>query len=217
MDSARWETEALRESRSRHTERPLVSKRTPELPDDLVTLREAHESTGIPVNTLRKWARRNHVASTLDSSKQPALRMVSLSEVQARPATLGRTEPDPGSASPEPAEVATSTGGAEAPEGTMLVPIDAWNKMLIQLGNLHESGQQLAEARERAAKAETEATFLRERLAELRTAASASPAVGGRQPVSPVVEERGQEPVEPHTETTSLWRVVYRGWQHRRR
>ena len=40
--------------------------------------------------------------------------------------------------------------------------------MLNQLGNLHEAGQQLAEARERAAKAETEALFLRERLAEMR-------------------------------------------------
>ena len=38
-----------------------------------------------------------------------------------------------------------------------------------QLGNLHEAGLQLASARERAAKAETEATFLRERLAEMRT------------------------------------------------
>ena len=41
--------------------------------------------------------------------------------------------------------------------------------MLDQLGNLHQAGQELAEARERAAKAETEATFLRERLAELRS------------------------------------------------
>ncbi|MEA3502093.1 MAG: hypothetical protein U9R47_04905, partial [Actinomycetota bacterium] len=50
----------------------------------------------------------------------------------------------------------------------MIVPVDAWNKMLTQLGNLHEAGQQLAEARERAVKAETEATFLRERLVEMR-------------------------------------------------
>ena len=50
----------------------------------------------------------------------------------------------------------------------MIVPIQAWDKMLNQLGNLHEAGQQLAEARERAAKAETEASFLRERLAEMR-------------------------------------------------
>jgi len=56
----------------------------------------------------------------------------------------------------------------------ILVPLDSWQKMLTQLGNLHEAGQQLAEARERAAKAETEAEFLRERLAELRSEATAS-------------------------------------------
>jgi hypothetical protein len=67
----------------------------------------------------------------------------------------------------------------------MLVPIDAWDKMLIQLGNLHQAGQELAEARERAARAETEATFLRERLAELRAAGA------------PVEPEPVQSPVEP--------------------
>ena len=49
-----------------------------------------------------------------------------------------------------------------------LVPRDAWDSMVSQLGNLHQAGQDLAEARERAAKAETEATFLRDRLAEMR-------------------------------------------------
>jgi len=70
----------------------------------------------------------------------------------------------------------------------MLVPIDAWDKMLLQLGNLHQAGQQLAEARERAARAETEAAFLRERLAELRET-SAAP-VG----MSAVTPPRGDEP-----------------------
>lgn len=50
----------------------------------------------------------------------------------------------------------------------VLVPIDEWSRILRQLGNLHEAGQQLAEARERAAKAETESSFLRERLRETR-------------------------------------------------
>jgi hypothetical protein len=50
----------------------------------------------------------------------------------------------------------------------MIVPIAAWDRVLMQLGNLHKAGQELAEARERAARAETEAIFLRERLAELR-------------------------------------------------
>ena len=51
----------------------------------------------------------------------------------------------------------------------MLVPRDAWDKLMDQLGNLHEAGMHLADARERAAKAETEATFLRERLSEMRS------------------------------------------------
>ena len=56
----------------------------------------------------------------------------------------------------------------EVPNGSILVPLDAWDRLLSQLGNLHEAGQQLADARERAAKAETEAEFLRERLREMR-------------------------------------------------
>jgi hypothetical protein len=50
----------------------------------------------------------------------------------------------------------------------VLVPVDEWARILSQLGNLHQAGQQLAEARERAAKAETESIFLRERLRESR-------------------------------------------------
>ena len=53
-------------------------------------------------------------------------------------------------------------------EGSLLVPLDAWNTVLNQLGNLHESSQQMAEARERAAKAEAEADFLREKLKNTR-------------------------------------------------
>jgi len=53
-------------------------------------------------------------------------------------------------------------------EGNLLVPLDAWNTVLSQLGNLHEASQQMAEARERAAKAESEADFLREKLKNTR-------------------------------------------------
>ena len=53
-------------------------------------------------------------------------------------------------------------------EGSLLVPLDAWNTALNQLGNLHEASQQMAEARERAAKAELEADFLREKLKNTR-------------------------------------------------
>lgn len=80
----------------------------------------------------------------------------------------------------------------------MIVPIDAWNKMLNQLGNLHEAGRQLAEARERAARAETEARFLRERLSELRVEMSDLRAQ------TTTVAETQPQPVPP------LWLGVYR-------
>ncbi len=109
----------------------------------------------------------------------------------------------------------------------MIVPVDAWNKMLNQLGNLHEAGQQLAEARERAAKAETEARFLRERLAEMRDAAGQleSPAAGQLEsPVGDVAEIHdpavGTVPDSPDAsadaETVTFWRYVVRGWRGRR-
>ena len=53
-------------------------------------------------------------------------------------------------------------------EENMLVPISAWTKVLDQLGNLHEADKLMAEARERAAKAEAESEFLREKLKNTR-------------------------------------------------
>ena len=53
-------------------------------------------------------------------------------------------------------------------EENMLVPISAWKKVLDQLGNLHEADKLMAEARERAAKAEAESEFLREKLKKTR-------------------------------------------------
>jgi len=51
---------------------------------------------------------------------------------------------------------------------SVLVPLDQWNRLLGQLGNIHEAGQQLAEARERMGRAETENVFLKERIRDLR-------------------------------------------------
>lgn len=112
----------------------------------------------------------------------------------------------------------------------MLVPIDAWNKMINQLGNLHDAGQQLAEARERAAKAETEALFLRERLAELRQiplTVTTDPPVAARieDPVpdgDPVAENPVDLPAESVealeiADTTTYWRYLTTGWRDRKR
>ena len=57
---------------------------------------------------------------------------------------------------------------SEINEESLIVPLEAWNTVLNQLGNLHEASQLMAEARERAAKAEVEAEFLREKLKSTR-------------------------------------------------
>ena len=166
-----WETEALRASPQRAAEEEIddTGESTPQ--GRWATLREANRATGIPVETLRKWARRGTIPTFLQATQLGTnIRLVDLDGVQERAAELGRTlNPDPESTEPtSPPPQPTATKAGPAPPGTMIVPIDAWNKMLNQLGNLHEAGQQLATARERAAKAETESTFLRERLAEMR-------------------------------------------------
>jgi len=70
---------------------------------------------------------------------------------------------------PQVSPSSSSTPAAAEAAGDMLpIPRSALERMFEQLGNLHAGGQELAEARERAARAETEATFLRERIAELR-------------------------------------------------
>jgi len=173
-----WETEALRSS----TARPMpasVGSNGEKRGSDWVTLRQANEMTGIPIKTIRKWARHEHIATYLEDSDVGQLRMVSLSSVQDRALRIGRrgdqvAKPPTETGQPRQSPLGVQTPpteppAAEQPRGTMLVPIDAWDKMLLQLGNLHEAGQQLAEARERAVKAETESSFLKERLSEMRT------------------------------------------------
>lgn len=170
-----WETEAIRTAAHRVAEADLDTDGEPADTSRWVTLRQASRATGVPVETLRKWARRGTVPTYLEPTNHgTTLRMVDLDGVTARAAELGRLPQSRGTITisvSEDAEDDTTpvrTAKPEVPPGSMIVPIDAWNKMLNQLGNLHEAGQQLAEARERAAKAETEARFLRERLAELR-------------------------------------------------
>lgn len=114
-----------------------------------------------------------------------------------RPVAAPSAQPEP---DPDP--------DREPDPDTLLVPVDAWNRMLTQLGNLHEAGRDLADARERAARAETEAEFLRDRVHDLRdrlAAAEAPPSTA------------------PETDTTaagpaaSLVRSTYTRWRARRR
>ena len=151
-----------RSNPQRHDRRPG----TPEPPDPPqqprgITLRDAAARYGVSVGTLRSWAKNGRI----DASKDERGRwLADPASVAAESARTAGTPPVTRAPGPAP----TSTGPTD--DGTaMLVPRDAWDRLIDQLGNLHEAGLMLAEARERAVKAETEASFLRERLAEMRS------------------------------------------------
>lgn len=259
--SQRWETEALRSGSLSRTSPPRPSAKQQTSDTNWVTLREAETATGIPVNTLRKWAWKNAIPTYLRPDGDVSLRMVDLDAVITHAHELGRHtvprpdaepeiddetveveplvddvpdedtlddtvdefDPAPDTDAKEPSEPSDAGDDSppSAPEGTLIVPLDAWNKMLNQLGNLHEAGQQLAEARERAAKAETEAKFLRERLAEVRTqntdGSELSEELGV--PLSKgTAEERSPDAgVSAEPQSTSYWRYLTFGWRDRKK
>lgn len=146
-----------------------------------VSLRAAEQAIGVPAATIRNWARKGRIPSRVEERDGERRRLVEIGAARERARSLGRLD----EAAPPPA-----TGQAEpvpppapVPDDHVLVPLDAWEKVLLQLGNLHTAGQELAEARERAAKAETEAQFLRERLAEMRPSPTPEPSLP--QPIEP--------------------------------
>lgn len=127
-----------------------------------IPLREAEHRFGIAVATLRTWARKGSVDAVMVDSEGARQWMVTPESVAHH---ISRSGAQARRATPSSARATTGPTG----DGTaMLVPRDAWDRLIDQLGNLHEAGLMLAEARERAARAETEAGFLRERLGELR-------------------------------------------------
>jgi len=227
-----WETEALRDTGS---SRRMPAGQTNELlaGEDWLTLKEASDVTGVPTNTIRKWARHENIPSYLEKTEDGHLRVVSLDGIRQWASEIGRElewseevddedlvvdlSPKPDA---DPVEVTEPEATDPAvPEGSMLVPLDAWNKMLNQLGNLHEAGQQLAEARERAAKAETEAQFLKERLSEMRSQLEGE-RLSAAQPEGEVVEDHPAETAPQPTTTLggtaiSLARRFYEGLRDR--
>lgn len=183
--------------------------------DDWLTIREASAVTGISATTLKKLARSNDIPSHLERTDDGFLRIVSLEAVKRWSDRDTDTPSESTRSAAEGTEVdltadEKSTEHPDIPEGTMLVPLDAWNKMLNQLGNLHEAGQQLAEARERAGKAETEARFLKERLRELREQLEETPE---DQPAT-----RSQTDSTSGLQSTrSIVRKIYSDWRRNRR
>jgi len=98
----------------------------------------------------------------------------------------------------------------ELAPGQMMVPIDAWTRILEQVGHVHEAGQQLADARERAARAETENGFLKEQLRDLKTQnrpprRPAAPAAETTPAAAPVEPPAGRVRLRRAREAASRW------------
>lgn len=156
------------------------------------TLSEAAEQADVSVSTLRAWYRQSKIRSRMVAGPHGQQREVVLADVmeRAEQAKATRRSQQAAEAAPE------RSPQVEAPPDTVLLPIDAWERVLAQLGNLHEAGQQMAEARERAAKAETKAEFLaqrlREREEELKRLQAPDP-----DPKDQDTEHAAQEPTPP--------------------
>lgn len=214
-----WETEVLR-SAPRPASAARPTRTLLDDPDDWVTVREASAATGMSSTTLKKLARSKDIPSHLEKTDDGFLRIVSLDGIRRWSDQRGLEE----DATDSNSELAAATTEVDLtatedrtdepgiPEGTMLVPLDAWNKMLNQLGNLHEAGQQLAEARERAAKAETEAQFLRERLRELREQVAEEVSSTGL-----TDSDDGTESRSGFRSTSALVKRAYKDWRKNRR
>lgn len=209
-----WETEVLRSARRASHAKDSDEHRI-ENGGDWLTIREASEAIGVPTSTIRKWARHDNIPSQLEETEEGHVRIVSMEGIRRWTDEIGRDIDKSAVATKDGSEVdltleEVAAGTPAIPEGSMLVPLDAWNKMLNQLGNLHEAGQQLAEARERAAKAETEARFLRERLRELRE--------DREHQGEPATPSQPEPPaVEPSRSATSWIRRMYSDWRRNRR
>jgi hypothetical protein len=118
-----------------------------------VPLAEAAREAGVTISALRK----RYQAGDLERRHDDGGRI--LLDLEAVRRLYKVAEPAP--------------GPAEAPEGSVLVPLTAWQQVLTQLGNLHQAGQDLADARERAARAEEREAFAADRRREAEAKAVA--------------------------------------------
>jgi hypothetical protein len=167
-----------------------------------ITLREAEHRFGVSVGTLRGWARDGAVDAVKADGPNGRQWMITAESVAHRLSHRA------GGPSPPPRAGATGP----IPDGSaMLVPRDAWDRLMDQLGNIHEAGLLLAEARERAAKAETEAEFLRERLGEIRIERDELKKAASIE--RPSREPAGPQPTPAPPKRPTGWEIVRRWWR----
>ncbi|MEX0826933.1 MAG: helix-turn-helix domain-containing protein [Acidimicrobiia bacterium] len=170
-----------------------------------ITLKEAEHRFGVSVGTLRSWARDGAVDAVKADGPNGRQWMITAESVAHRISHRAGSPP------PAPREGAT---GPTADGTAMLVPRDAWDRLMDQLGNIHEAGLMLSEARERAARAETEAEFLRERLGEIRTERDElRAATRTREIPQPTVTPAPRTAPAAPTRRPTAWDMAKRWWR----
>ena len=166
-----------------------------------VTVSEAVECTGVSNKTIRRWISKGHVPARRVPTVHGDQWVLSLAALEERAAQLGKgvgkQEDDHGQ------EEGPQEGPHTPPHDWLPVRQEVWEATVAQLANLHEAGRELAEARERAAKAETEVFFLRERLTEMREKIKS--------------EQAQQEKLEQQEQQQQEQEQRKRGWWRRRR
>jgi hypothetical protein len=158
----------------------------------------------VSVGTLRSWARDRAVDAVKADGPNGRQWMVTAESVAHRIAHRAGSPP------PAPREGAT---GPTADGTAMLVPRDAWDRLMDQLGNIHEAGLMLAEARERAARAETETEFLRERIGEIRTERDELKKAAAMAPANPAPTAPSVRPEPARHPRPSAWEMAKRWWR----
>ena len=123
--------------------------RRPALPAQGVSLCEAEHRFGVTAATLRTWAKKGMIDAVLTDAGSGRQWMVTSnpSPITCR----GYSRPAPASRRRHLLKRKGSTfDWPDTPDGTaMLVPRDAWDRLMDQLGNLHDAGLMLAGARTR--------------------------------------------------------------------
>ncbi len=119
-----------------------------------ISIAEAAVLTGISKKALRSRADRGSLASVLEDG----VRKVAVADLKQ----AGLLEP-PGSGGPGRAP--------REQRGEMVVPISDWQRLMDQVSNVFEISRELADTSARAARAETQSEFFRDRFQEERTRA----------------------------------------------
>jgi hypothetical protein len=170
--------------------------------------KDAAREASVSVSAVRKWYSKGRIPSRLEPGPTGDRRVVRLEDVVAQRDTRRDHGEAPKHATGPP------RGNPEAPleastGDNMLVPRDAWDKVMSQLGHLHQAGQELAEEARARAKAETKVEFLQERMGELR--AERDKLAEKVEVYRERLDHEMEPPPEPAPPRSSWWRRVWRG------